>query len=91
MISYPTTIAWITVIQAVAAEPLVFRAIVGGKQAFSITAGTRVVTVLAGKPLEIVGISPGPQTVALTTDSGTRRFTVRPNEVIRIASTITGN
>jgi hypothetical protein len=67
------------------------RVFVGGKPAFSITAGTRIVTDLAGKPLEIVGISPDPKTVALTTDSGTRQFTVRPNQVIRIASTHTVN
>ena len=91
MISYPTTIAWFTVILAVAAEPLVFRAIVGGKQAFSITSGTRVVTDLAGRSMGIFGFSFDTQTVALTTDSGTRQFTVRPNEVIRIASIITGN
>jgi hypothetical protein len=67
------------------------RAIVGGKPAFSITTGARVVTDLAGRPLEIIGISPEPQSVAITTDTGARRFTVRPNEVIRITSNHTGN
>ncbi|HSP44215.1 MAG TPA: trehalase family glycosidase [Luteolibacter sp.] len=62
------------------------RAIIGGKPVFAITTGTRVVTDLAGKPLEIVGISPDTHKVTLTTETGARDYTVAPNEVIRIES-----
>ena len=59
-------------------------AYVGGQQAFTITTGARVVTDLAGKPLEIVGISPAPQTVTLTIGSDTRKYDIQPNDVISI-------
>lgn len=60
------------------------RASVGGRQAFTITAGTRVVSNLAGLPLEIVGISPQAQEVTLTLDSVPRKFTIQPNQVIPV-------
>jgi len=59
-------------------------AFIGGQEAFTISAGTRVVTDLSGKPLEIVGISPEPQSVTLTIESDTREYDIKPNEVIAI-------
>jgi len=55
---------------------------VGGKKSLTITTGTRVVTDLSGKPLQIIGIHPEPQTVTLTIDGHTREITIRPNQII---------
>jgi hypothetical protein len=64
----------------------VVRALVGGKPAFTITAGTRVVTDLSGKPLEIVGISTKPQKGELQVGSESQAFDIQPNEVIKLES-----
>lgn len=59
-------------------------ALVAGKPVFTVTAGARVVTDLAGRPLQIVGISPEARKVTLAFGSSPREFTIQPNEIIAI-------
>lgn len=61
------------------------RAMVGGKLAFTSTAGARVVSDLTGKPHKIIGISPEPQKIVLVTDGTTYEFNVQPNQVIHLS------
>ncbi|MFU8893683.1 MAG: MGH1-like glycoside hydrolase domain-containing protein [Luteolibacter sp.] len=59
-------------------------ATVGGKTAFTITPGTRVITDLEGTPLQLIGIHPEPQTVTLTVGDETKEITVQPNQFIKL-------
>lgn len=60
------------------------RAAVNGKEAFTASAGARIVTGLAGQPIEIVGIDPQQQQVSVKTKSNEWKLTVRPNHVYRL-------
>jgi hypothetical protein len=57
------------------------RGFVGESPAFACSAGVRVVTDLAGKPLELVGIAPEIQDVKLAAGTLEVDRTIRPNEV----------
>jgi hypothetical protein len=59
-----------------------FQGFVGDRLAFACTAGVRVVTDMAGKPLEVIGISQKTRNVTLDSDRGPRLLTVAPNAVM---------
>jgi len=56
-------------------------AFVGGNRVFTCDAGTRVVTDLTGRVIELHGISPETRTVTLTTDRRADPATIAPNEI----------
>ena len=58
-----------------------FQGFVGDQLAFTCTAGTRVVTDLDGRVLEVVGISPDRRKVALAIGKVTSQLSVLPNAV----------
>ena len=57
------------------------RGSLNGRELFTCTAGTRVVTDAAGKILEMVGINPQPQQITLRAGGSQRQLTVAPNQV----------
>lgn len=60
------------------------RATVNGRQAFSATAGARLITDLKGKPIQVVGIDPRKQDIAVKTSSRQWKLTVGPNQAYRL-------
>jgi hypothetical protein len=63
-------------------------ATVNGKEAFTATAGARIVTDLDGRVLEAVGIDPQPRNITVKTGSREWKLTVRPNQVCRLDDAI---
>jgi len=55
---------------------------VGGKAAFTMTTGARVISDLTGKPLCLIGIHTEPQTLTLAMGGQSKEFHLRPNQVI---------
>jgi len=60
------------------------RAAVNGKEAFTASAGARIVTDLDGRPIKIVGIDPRERKIAVKTKSGQWKLTVGANEGYRL-------
>ncbi|MFO8026594.1 MAG: hypothetical protein R6U56_02895 [Opitutales bacterium] len=67
-------------------EDGMMKAYVGRELAFAATAGTRVVTDLEGKVLEVVGVAPEPVAVKLTAEGDTVEVEVAPNTVHQVDS-----
>jgi hypothetical protein len=59
----------------------IMTALAGGAPVFTCDAGTRVVTDLDGRVIELHGISPDARTVKLTADGNTHTLSVAPNTI----------
>jgi len=60
------------------------RAAVNGKEAFTASAGVRIVTGLDGRPIKIVGIDPQKRQISVKTKSGKWKLTIGPNQGCRL-------
>jgi hypothetical protein len=60
------------------------RATVDGKEAFTATAGARIVTTLDGRLIKVVGIDPRPRRITVGTKVRTWTLTVGPNRGYRL-------